>query len=183
MDYTLPKPIHWSSDGEYLYYTIHPISKRCNFFESGGELMRARLADKSITDILLDAVPGIAISPDDRLLAYTTWGPSPNLVILELSTGEERRIPLDADDAGSIVWSPDGKYLVVTLANRTCMPGWEQAIEVIVADTGKQITLTAFNDRLLTAGEWLGENLVLVTDKAGEYWWLDAGTGELTPKD
>jgi Tol biopolymer transport system component len=137
LEHTLLKPSHWSPDGKYLYNTIHPVSKCCNFFESGGVLKGANLVDKTIVDILPDVVPRITISPDDRLLAPTTLGSPPDLVIMELTTGDERRIPLDAEDAGSIVWSPDGDYLVVILANRTCMPGWEQGLEVVVAGTGE----------------------------------------------
>jgi hypothetical protein len=181
MDYTLPKPIHWSSDGEYLYYTIHPVSKRCNFFESGGVLKRASLTNRTSTDILPEVVPAIAISPDGHLLAFTTWGSPPDLVIKDLNTGEEQRTPLDAEDAGSIVWSSNGEYLVVTLANHTCMPGWEQAIEIVVADAGEKLTLTAFDDRLLTAVDWVDGNRVLLSDKEGKSWRLDAITGKLIP--
>jgi hypothetical protein len=183
LDYTLPKPIHWSSGGEYLYYTIHPVSKRCNFFESGGMLKRANLTNRTITNILPKVVPAIAISPDGRLLAFTTWGSPPDLVIEDLNTGEEQRTPLDAEDAGSIVWSSNGEYLAVTLANHTCMPGWEQAIEVVVSDTGEKWTLTAFDDRLLTAVDWVDENRVLLSDKEGRSWRLDAITSELIPTD
>ena len=131
LGYTTPEPLHWSADGRYLYFTNRPHADGCGLFVTGSDLWRADLADGSVTQVLPEGAQSYAFSPDGTLVAYMSWSTPPELALHNLGTGEERRVVLGFEDAGAIVWSPDGAMLALTGAQKPCQAGWNHAIVVI----------------------------------------------------
>jgi hypothetical protein len=180
LGYTFPEPFHWSEDGNFLYFTNRKVVDGCSLFTNGGDLRSLNLIDGTVTEIIPTVGNHLALSEDENLLAYTTWGNPPDLVIRDMESGEERRTPLDADQAGSIVWSPDSKTLVLTLASQPCLPDWEQAVVKINVNTMGQTFSVPYDDRRFVTKEWV-EGLISLLDKDGGLWWLNLDSGELTP--
>lgn len=62
----------------------------------------------------------VALAPEDKKLAVTTIGENPSLMVVD---AEKKQVkPLDLffeGNAQSIMWSQDGKFIVVEMANKT----------------------------------------------------------------
>jgi hypothetical protein len=152
----------------------------CSLFTNGGDLRSLNLIDGTVTEIIPQVGKHLALSEDENLLAYTTWGNPPDLVIRDIESGDERRTPLDADLAGSIVWSPDSKTLVLTLSAQPCLPDWEQAVVRVNVNTLGQTLSVPYDDRRFETKEWV-EGFISLLDKDNRAWWLNLESGELIP--
>ncbi len=187
LGYTVPSPFHWSQDGRYLYYTNEPVPDGCAVFVNGSDLHRVDLTDGHVTEIVSSGAWWLSLSPDETTLAYTTWnGETLDLILHDLAAGTERRTQLDArySQAGSIVWSPDGMALMLTLASSPCDPvNWTQSVVRVNRATMSQTTLIRDDGRLFTTVGWSEAGRVLLTDKDGNSWWMDAVTGQVTRTD
>jgi hypothetical protein len=79
---------------------------------------RATMAHR-VVGSALDSQPGV-IAPDGRTAAVFQGGPdSPRILLLNLTTGATRPLGLPgapSEDPGTIVWSPDSRWLLVTNA-------------------------------------------------------------------
>ena len=180
LGYTIPAPLHWSTDGRYLYYTNRPRVDGCGLFVTASDLWRADLADGSVSRILVNEAQSYAFSPDGSLVAYITWSAPAELVLYELETSEERRTTLDFEDAGAMVWSPDGARIALTGANHPCLPDWKQAIMLIDASDLSQTTLMPPDERLLKTSAWQEAGKILLEDNQQNLWWLLVDSGEVT---
>jgi Tol biopolymer transport system component len=90
-----------------------------------------------------------AVSPDGRLLAYSTrpFGPDKvvTLSIVDLESG--RKVTVRSDDAADVRWSPDGSTLVFTVFTCENLPACTRShtrIEAVSADGSR--TWTVFDD-------------------------------------
>jgi heat shock protein HslJ len=124
--YLSPRVVKWSNDGRYLYFTGVALADGCPPPTNGSDLQRLDLADGSVTEIIPDRARWLALSPDDRWLAYLTYQPI-ELVLHDMAAGEERRVAIASSpadtEAAPLVWSPDSGALVFTLAPWGCPPG------------------------------------------------------------
>lgn len=123
--YLSPRVVKWSNDGRYLYFTNLPQPDGCAPAINGGDLQRLDLSDGSVTEIMPARARWLTLSPDDKWLAYLTYQPI-RLVLHDLATGAERRLAIVSDpanaEAAPLVWSPDSRALVFTLAPWGCAP-------------------------------------------------------------
>jgi hypothetical protein len=125
------------------------------------------------------------LSPDDETAAYLARQESGRyaLVLRDLASGRERRVELEADQAGAIVWSPDGRSLLLTLASHPCQPpDWTQSIVQVDATSLALKTLISNDKRLFAVTAWLEAGRVELRDKDGKFWWLDVASGTVTEK-
>jgi len=184
LGYTIPQPLHWSHDGRYLYITNKPVPDGCAVFVNGTDLRRVDLSDGSVREIVPSAGLWLSLSPDETMLAYIGYGDR-GLVIRDLATGIEQETKLDPGkdyQAGHIIWSPDGTTIMLALAIRPCSTDWADSTSIIRVDvaTLEQVTLLQEDKRLLVPVEWATADKVLLKDKGGDYWLMDATTGEVT---
>jgi len=190
LGYTTPRPLRWSEDGRYLYFTNRPVPDGCAVFVNGSDLQRVDLADGSVREIVPPVGLWLSLSPDERQLAYVGYGDR-GLVVRDLSTGRERQTQVEAaqetGDAhvGHVIWSSDGEALVLTVAIDACGPPGERVHTIvrIDAETLSQTTLITEDERLFTSEAWSERGRVSLRDPDGKRWWLDPRTGELTPAD
>jgi len=180
LGYTTPEPLHWSADGRYLYYTNQPHVDGCGLFVNASDLWRVDLADGSITQALPEGAKSYAFSPDDSQVAYVTWSTPPDLVLHDLGTGEDRRLGLDFEDAGALVWSPDGIMLALTGAENPCQAGWAHTIVVVDTSDLTPRTLNLPDERLLNTNDWQEAGKILLEDFDRNLWWLDVESGDVT---
>jgi hypothetical protein len=74
--------------------------------------------------------------------------------VRDIRTGEERRGELSADvkdQAGGVVWSPDGQAVLVVLAHKPCQPPeWTQAIVWVDLNRMESRTVVPADSRRFT---------------------------------
>jgi len=182
----LPTPMAWSPDGKSLYFSRVPYGiGGYILFWGGPNLYRADLTTGLIAEVLPEqgCLCAMAISPDGSTLAYMPGYDPIKLVLRDLSTGVERATDVDAAhmQAGSVLWSPDGKSLVYTMALSN--PDKEAySIVRVDAATLAQTPLVQDDARLLETVAWTDANTVWLNaaTAAGGVWRMDATTGAVT---
>lgn len=187
LGYTTPRPFHWSADGRYLYFTNIAVPDGCSLFHNGSDLYRADLSTGQVTEIVPPWVWWLSLSPDEQTVAYIRWnGEALELTLRELTSGEERGMILEGKytQAGSLVWSPDGQAVMLTLAANPCDPAhWTQAIARVDVTTLSPTILIRDDKRLFATTEWPEVDTVELTDKDGDLWTLGVTSGELEKKE
>jgi hypothetical protein len=182
LGYTAPRPLRWSADGRYLYYTNVPVPDGCGLFANGSDLQRVDLSSGEVTELVPSVGMRLALSPDEASLAYVGYGDQ-GLVLRDIASGLEREVPLEvlgaatSAAAGAMVWSPDGSTLLLTVALQPCFPQQVHTIVRVDVGTLAQETLVEADARLLITVEWLEVKEVRLEDSAGQTWWLDPWTG------
>ncbi|MEK7275813.1 MAG: hypothetical protein AAB427_00550, partial [Chloroflexota bacterium] len=185
-DSVLPQPAQWSSDGRYLYFTDEPYGiGGYILFWGGPDLQQVDLATGTIIEILPDqgCLCALSLSPDGTLLAVITGIGPLELVLRDLATGTERKTVLEDGhlQAGNIVWSPDGKALMFTMA---ISDPEKEAYSIVRVDAGTlaQTVLIHDDPRLLETIVWADAKTVWLnsTLMLGGAWRMDADTGETT---
>jgi hypothetical protein len=123
-------PLHWSSDGDYLYFsTGYELDGGCGpIFGDFNGLFRVNLVTGSVHAVLppLDVGDGLytySISPTGRRLAYVHSFSGDNSLlaqIQDLKTGDVQSVELGSafEEAGGFIWSPDGTKLLVQMRHR-----------------------------------------------------------------
>ncbi|OGO16540.1 MAG: hypothetical protein A2Y93_15425 [Chloroflexi bacterium RBG_13_68_17] len=185
LGYTTPSIFRWSQDGRALYFGNTPVPDGCALFVNFEDLYRLDLGDGRVTELLPPTRSSvIAMSPDERSLAFTEWQETPELVLRDAGTGEERRVALGAapdDQAGGVIWSPDETALLVTVAHSPCLPPWSHSIVWVDLATLETSVLIDHDARRFGVAEWADPARILLWDESGAGWTLDATSGELTP--
>jgi hypothetical protein len=112
------RPVHWTLDETYLYFTSNSP------FDGGGgpcfygpriiDLYRINLNNGKVSAVIADTYH-FAFSPGGLWLAYIVNQP----VILNLRTGEKLTIEVGNDDSGTPRWSPDGSELAYAICQQT----------------------------------------------------------------
>lgn len=184
LGYTIPQPLHWLRDGQYLYFTNRPVPDGCGIFVNGSDLHKVDLSNGSVTEVVSRSGLWLSLSPDDMTLAYIGYR-GRGLVLHDLATGAERETKLDPGQdyaAGHIIWSLDGTSLVLTLAIQPCSTNWAASTSVVRIEVSslEQTTLIHEDKRLFTTVEWATPDKVLLEDDAGDLWWMDSRTGLVT---
>lgn len=180
------EPLLWAADGQDLCITYRPVPDGCGVFVNGSDLWELDLETGLFVQIVPRVGLWLSLSPDETRLAYVGYGDQ-GLVIRDLRTGEERDVKLDPGeeyDAGHVVWSPDGRAIMLTLAFETCGAKPIGSTSVIRVDLPnlEQTTLVSEDERAFETIEWPTPDQILLRDATGGYWWMNPDTGEITPK-
>jgi dipeptidyl aminopeptidase/acylaminoacyl peptidase len=127
---------HWSPDGKRVSYTVNPTPRA----DDGGltDVWVLELASGEKRKLIADDAPdqGARWSPDGKWIAYTGQATAAGVAQSELFVvaadgSSPRKLTGAWDlDAGTPVWSPDGKSVYFTSNTR-------QASEVFVADVAR----------------------------------------------
>ena len=182
--------VAWSADSQRLYFTTHVYfdGNGIGFYDGVGlrqlnvitgqiiELLPARDAD----DYWRPSV--FALAPEESQLAYIAYAKgSYTMVLRNLSTGAERRLLLESyTGAGSLVWSPQGDQLALTL---TTDEDWANGFTIGIIDT---VTLAppqvVYRDtRLLDPIAWTNANELVLRERGGGAYLLDLTSQQLRP--
>ncbi len=183
----LPQPIGWSPDGRHLYFTdpLYGIGGYILFF-GGPDLQQADLKTGLVKEILpnMNCLCAMSLSPDGSTVAYLPGVEQLELVLHDVASGAEQRAPIDANhhQAGSIVWSPDSKSLMYTMAVGNPDSEAYSVVKVNVAPMSQTI-LIRDDSRLLQTVTWPVAETVWLNDASGSAWRMDADTGAVTKAD
>jgi Tol biopolymer transport system component len=179
--------LKWSADGQTLYFTNVPVPDGCSLFVNGGDLWRLDLDTGEISELLPFVGLVLALSPDESQLAYFgSYGKG--LTLADLATGNEQPIELpsfgDAWDLGGLMWSPDGRHLLLTQVISLmgpCDQAAETTVLVVSIDTLEVTTLIEPGQGDFSLIEWLGDDTVRLAGQDGALWTLNVISGELSP--
>lgn len=176
--------IGWSP--ELFYFSDHTTADGCDFFGAELNLRRLRLDDGSVSETPVLAGSGLSLSPDAAFVAYVAGDRTmPEIVIHDLATDELRSTALEVGEdywgAGNVVWAPDGHALMLTVDHSGCGPPENTARSIVRVDVSSlgQQTLIDHSDRLFRTRSWPEMDRVLLSERDGGSWWMDAATGEI----
>jgi hypothetical protein len=171
LGWTSPAPLRWAADGRAFYFTNLPHPDGCAMLVNGSDLLRLDLLTGEVEELLPSISLWLALSPDEGRVAYVAYGER-GLVIRDLATGAEQDIALGLgrgfNQAGGIVWSPDGSRLALTIAHEPCSESWTHSIVVVDLDTGRLTTLLDKDPRQYVSEAWLEADRLRLSGPEGE---------------
>jgi len=179
------RPVHWSIDGRYLYFTLAPFVDGFVLYMSGSGLKRLDLSDGQVAQVLVgeNQLQSFSVSPDSSRIAYVRsdedieW-----LVVRDL--GDETELLWNLADqpvqAGKITWSPDASELVLLVTRGFSM---EEALTDLMlvnllSPTEKRVLQE--DPRIFYRIDWVDEHMLYLEDLNASAWSLDLQTGEMT---
>lgn len=183
LGYTTPQPLHWSSDGRYLYFTNAPVPDGCGLFVNASDLQRLNLADGAVTEVLPYGLTwSLAIAPNGKTLAYNKGD---ELYLLDLTSSNVTTTKVEGLEPnamwGNFVWSPDSQQLVFTIAYAPCQPPtWRHTLLSMDVQSLSTTTLLEPDQRRFTITEWTEATQLLLTDAEKQPWVLDLTSGALS---
>ncbi len=109
----------WTADDKYLYFTTNRLLDGggiCSYGSNSVGLFRLTVDSGDVSAIfpVNREIPRMLIftfSPEARYLAYTKYSPPDSPVILDMKSGEEINLPVNAFGIGNLCWSNDSKML------------------------------------------------------------------------
>jgi hypothetical protein len=179
------RPVHWSIDGRYLYFTLAPFVDGFVLYVSGSGLERLDLSDGRVAEVLAGKrqLQSFSVSPDSSRLAYirsdevTEW-----LVVRDL--GDETELEWGLADqpvqAGKITWSPDASELVLLVTQGFSMEEALTDLMLVNLPTHAQKTVLRGDPRSFYLIRWLDGRTLYLEDRTVTGWSLDLQTGEMT---
>jgi Tol biopolymer transport system component len=179
------RPVHWSVDGNYLYYTVRSFIDGFILFNFEAGLGRLNLETgetESIFDIGRDLY-ALSISPDSSSLGYIRTSEQPlRLVIRELSSGKEDDWIINDrySQAGTITWAPDSRKLLFQEAEGDSWETVSYSLALVSLSDSSFIEFLQNEVPLLKTIEWLDLYTVFLEDWDQNSWTLDTSTGTLT---
>ena len=194
MGYSIPWALAWSENEDYLYYTHRFGGGDGCFGEDdffGTDLYRFSLDSDESTQLTPKLGYWLALSSDQSMVAYLTN--DNKLRIRNIETGEEQETSIEEQlkysdpiltRASHLIWSPDGKELLLTLEVNVCVMEDEATNSIIKidAETLSQKVLVREDSNRPATLEWFDNGMVLVQDENGLYRWLNPLNGQMTER-
>jgi hypothetical protein len=116
-------PLRWTADGKYLYLYPRSYPGGSGFPESQAlqynvdSLYRINLETGAFELMLRgDQYGALALSPDDRLLAYSEQDRPDIIHVINMESGHDSQVKLNEDNfvSGAFVWNSKSTILVIT---------------------------------------------------------------------
>lgn len=183
LGWTHPRPIKWSNDGRYLFFSNVPSPDGCGTTVNGGDVWRLDLSSGQLTEMTPFIGLVMDVSPDGTQLAVdAAYGRG--FLIRHLETGAEQPIPLPDPgynwDIGSLQWAPGGQHLLLTQVLNPCsLEPRTTAVVRVDTDTLTATTILPANDHNFTLLKWESDGEVRLLDDEGHIWYLEVFSGEL----
>ena len=176
-------PLHWSTDGQYLYYIHNGSGDGCGPELYGYDLYRLDLATGE-TVVIISKGHWFAIAPDEQHVAYLLDGA---VVVHSLATGAETGAilliepPLEFVNFTDLVWSPNRGALLIMASEDVCATGSIQGGNYILRvdlPTFQQ-TVLIMDPQLWRIISWSEPGRALIKTGEGDFW-LDTESGAMT---
>jgi hypothetical protein len=179
------RPVHWSVDGKFLYYTVLPFMDGFILFNVYAGLGRLNL-ETGETEVIFNKgrdLYALAISPDSSYLAYICISEKPRrLVVREMLSGKEEDWIINDrySQAGTITWAPDSSKLLFQVAEGDSWETVSFSLALVSLTDSSYIEFLQNEAPRLKLIEWLDLHTVLLEDWDQNSWILDISTGILT---
>lgn len=111
--------LHWSKDGNYLYFTNHPCCPDTDTLSNGNTLFVLNLQTGEWESIVKGYFNYFLFSPFETIMVYIICSQANantkiDLHVLDLSTGQEDIVHIgDFEQAGYGIWSPNGQQIAL----------------------------------------------------------------------
>lgn len=177
---TFPSVIHWSADGQKMYFADRGQPDGCGLpFISG--LKQLNLNDGRTKTVGREAYWPLAFSPDDKTVVYG------GLKLLDLETQAVRSASISLSATQFVVqtnWSPDNQHLLVRVAETNgdvcAFNAWPTTLLLVDVETLTVKPVLENDARAFFVIDWPTPNRALLNDKDGGQWCLELATGALT---
>ncbi len=181
------RPVYWTQDEKYLFFSIKPQFDGCPVLQDGERLQRLDLETGQVSSVLdsgrFDRF-AFTFSPNGAWLASIHQSESPlRLALYRLRDGEEKTYPLNGKygSAGSIFWSLDQTKIVITALEYNPETGCDPTYDLLQVNLEENNVRVLLEDtNALLPREWLTENEILIGNWESKFT-LNLTTGELTP--
>lgn len=189
--YHWPIPLYWSTNHPSLYFSHQYSGDGCFTAQDfrGSDLWRLNLDTGEVEQLAPKVGYWLAVSPDERTLAYLAYSQG-GLVLRDLTSGYERQTGFDMDAQypdvlvykSNLLWSPDGNSLLLTAEIGACSGDLMYSIVMVDAETLSQTTLLSEDTRLLKTVAWTEAERVSLLDNNNAEWWLYIENAEIISK-
>ncbi len=188
LGYTAPIPIRWSANSRTFFYSESVVSDGCaDFLPVEDEWQALDVETGKVSPFPLPSGRGHQISPDETVIAYTTAATPLELVLMDLTTQEQRRTVLLSDESaedaqgGRVLWSPAGDELIVAIQTGKVCEGQKPTYYLLLVQVdGMKVRTLYKGEDYLAPQVWDETEKILVMDWSRRSWWIDAASGELT---
>lgn len=167
------RPVHWTNDSQYIYFTVTPEQwmdgGNISISELAPTLFRMKIANGEISQIL-SGIFYHSFSPTDRrLIEIQEYKRPVKLIIHDIKTGSSESLIPNNDSrysqAGKVIWSPDGQKFIFVAAfgfeygDEVSEPMILSLILVNLSNSSQQIIVSEISDQIEPI-KW-GENDVI----------------------
>lgn len=169
--------LHWSKDGNYLYFTNHPCCPHTDTLSNGNTLFVLNLQTGEWKSIIDGYFNYFLFSPVENRLVYIICSQANantkiDLHVLDLSTGQEDIIHIgNFEQAGYGVWSPNGQQIAL-FAQKGNMYDENEKYSLVIMDLIKKTSNTIILDSLYAPQviNWSEDDVLTIkTHKLLEY--------------
>jgi hypothetical protein len=181
--------LHWSADGQWMYFIHDSTGDGCGPSFYGNDLYRINLQTGAV-EMLAAAGHDFKISPDETQAAYLL---EETLVILDLTTLTEKVISLKYDPTIEFInffdttWAADSSAVVVLGKEDVCAAGLvplDGRSSIIYIDLSNHVQTVIVNDPLLRKiVSWPEPNQLLIDYDYKKPALVNLQTGEITLQD
>ncbi len=188
LGWSSPRPVGWSKDGMFFYFTNEPSIEGCVAINpNGSDLQSVDVETGKKVEVISYGASWISLSNDRSLLAYFLGN---DLYIRDLNSDLEKNVHIDPGlefELGYMIWSPDDQKLAFTLALSPCMGDFvgtgmfAQSSTIMFLDlaTMQTTTLLEEDNRLLITTAWKDAKTIELKDSKNNKWIIDIQTKQL----
>lgn len=182
LGYTTPRVVHWSADGQSLYFTNAPHPDGCGLFINASDLHQLDLTTGAVAEILPPNSTWVLAAAPDGTIAYLQAN---ELKLLDPTTDTTVSIVLDMAETnvqiGNLVWSPDSQQVAYVVATDLCLPPtWRHALYTVDRH-GEDVRLVLpADERRFRIVEWVDESHLLLMDLEVKQSVLDLDNGQVS---
>lgn len=162
-------PIHWSNDNHYVFFSTYTCCVDLDVYSTDGLLYRVDTLSEKWSKIIDGDY--YSFSPTDRRLLYILQGyrkkgePTQFHIVDQLSGTEETINLQNFEQAGHIIWSPDGKNFVATAKiGSDLIENSQFALFFISIDEQSMVNILPLSDRDVYATNWSKDNIITIAD-------------------
>lgn len=181
-------PLRWSPDDRYLYFTLIPsIDGSCQTWQTyGTNVQRLDVETGRVTELMRGDLRAMSISPNTKWLVHLE---GKDLILLDLTTGVEGRVIIEALDAYTendrvavdyLTWSPDSQSIMLMVEVNSCYENELYSLVRVDRQTLSQTIVIQGTTQKYEILDWTDDGMVWLRDDNRNYWQLNPLTGELT---
>jgi len=188
-----PYVFQWSKDSRSFYFShLSSFVDGCFAVSrpGGAGLKRYDLSSSSIITIHEDHAEWMALSPNEKQLAYIGAYSGIIFVMDMESNSTQPFVPTAIDNsnisyyADFIYWSPDGKSLVYSYFADPCNPEMyppDRYLVQLFPNLNQLKILLSPNEHDYIPSGWDIQDKIVLEDNNNNLWWLNPNTKEITP--
>jgi hypothetical protein len=169
-DYTTTQIISWGPKSDSILLGDLVSVDGCGLFNSPNTISKVDLRTRQILSISDIPREGVALSQDERKLAFLDGD---RIVIRDLLSNRESRYKLNGKVSGLLLWSLDANSIVMVQAYRGCSDEAEYSVVEYRFDTKRVRVLLDGMRNVLKPQSWISAKILVLVDQDGGLWRLD----------